>query len=69
MDVTADFPVVALRTRGDLLDMDEIVVMRGWRLAIEGKCRRGVRRLGRLSRRDRFSWQVFPWKLGLSVAA
>ena len=42
MDVAADLPIVALRTRGDLLDMDEVVVVRGRRLAIEGKCRRSA---------------------------
>ena len=52
MDVAADFPIVALRTRGDLLDMDEVVVMRGRRLAIEGKCRRSARQLVARSRHD-----------------
>src|ERR1019366_6448538 len=45
MDVAADLPIVALRARGDLLDMDEVVVVRGRRLAIEGKCRRSARQI------------------------
>ena len=46
MDMAADFPIVALRARGDLLDMDEVVVMRGRASRHRGKmqARRASRR-------------------------
>ena len=56
MDVAADFPIVALRARGDLLDMDEVVVMRGRRLAIERKCRRSARQIVAGRAAARFFW-------------
>ena len=59
MDVAADLPIVTLRARGDLLDMDEVVVVRGRRLAVEGKCRRSMRQFAATRATDRLFSRYF----------